>query len=399
MNHRLSSLIDFSRWLSAFFVVLGHVAHLLVSPPSNTEPARPVARLFYVLTGLGHDAVMVFFVISGYLVGGITLNKWRTREIDLLDYSIKRFSRIYTVLIPALLLGFVFDYCGLRFFNSAGLYTNTAQYNVGSLDNADVRLGLITFIGNVLMLEGNVVTSFGSNGPLWSLACEWWYYCLFGIVAAGLLMNGWQRVLAITLAFALACLLPLKLLVWMLIWLMGTATFFVCASEEKRPPLRWGVVQFLVMVFGLAAYKTTSGNSSSASVSMAFLEDACVGASYCFLLYCASAKQGRARFEHFHHWAAGFSYSMYLFHFPAMLFLVAAANQIFGIPFLAAFSIHTAFLIFCLLLILYVLGYVFSQCTERHTDLIKNSLKKGLTTLPFWSQEQPPKEERGGIGA
>jgi peptidoglycan/LPS O-acetylase OafA/YrhL len=42
------------------------------------------------------------------------------------------------------------------------------------------HLGFSTFVGNLLQLQTIVVSSLGSNGPLWSLANEWWYYVLFG---------------------------------------------------------------------------------------------------------------------------------------------------------------------------------------------------------------------------
>ena len=38
------------------------------------------AKGFYFLTGFGHEAVMVFFVISGYLVGGKVWSLYRERS-------------------------------------------------------------------------------------------------------------------------------------------------------------------------------------------------------------------------------------------------------------------------------------------------------------------------------
>src|SRR5207302_8969523 len=79
------------------------------------------------------------------------------------------------------------------------------------------------FLGNLLGLQTVCVPSFGSNGPLWSLANEWWYYCFFILLVAP--FGGWKRPFAAWAAFALGSLLllvfPLKISLWFVIWGMG----------------------------------------------------------------------------------------------------------------------------------------------------------------------------------
>ncbi len=60
-------------------------------------------------TGMGHSAVVIFFVLSGYVISA-TLRPGGTA----LDYGIKRAARIYSVAIPAVLLTWGLDLLARR---------------------------------------------------------------------------------------------------------------------------------------------------------------------------------------------------------------------------------------------------------------------------------------------
>jgi peptidoglycan/LPS O-acetylase OafA/YrhL len=57
------------------------------------------------LGGLGAEAVDVFFVLSGFVIGYATDSRERTP----LTYAINRLARIYSVAIPALAATFILD--------------------------------------------------------------------------------------------------------------------------------------------------------------------------------------------------------------------------------------------------------------------------------------------------
>lgn len=379
MKHSLSVFLDFSRWSAAFFVVLGHAAHFLAAGVGTQTDPSVAVRFAYFLTGLGHAAVMVFFVISGYLVGGITFNRWMKSGPDVLDYAISRFSRIYTVLIPALILGCAMDAAGLHWLDGNHLYSNVGSYPIGSLDAVEVRLSPLVFLGNLLMMQTVHVTSLGSNGPLWSLAYEWWYYVIFCLVAAGALYRGWTLIVSGVLLGALVLVLPSAMFLWMLIWLLGTATFFLCKSARIRVHPALGAAVF-VATLGWVHHLETSQMIGQPRT-MSFLLDLAVAVSYCVLLVSFARDTHQLPMERFHRWAAGFSYSMYLFHFPAMLLLVALANTFAGWALLSPFSLTVWLRIGLLVAALYVLGYGFSLVTERHTDEIRKVLKRTVQVL------------------
>ena len=68
--------LDFIRWSAAMLVVVAHARHLLFVDYYLLVYKDPTFlhsisnKLFYFITGLGHEAVVLFFVLSGYLVGG-----------------------------------------------------------------------------------------------------------------------------------------------------------------------------------------------------------------------------------------------------------------------------------------------------------------------------------------
>ncbi len=61
-------------------------------------------NLVYFITNLGHEAVVVFFVLSGFLIGGNLTDSMRRGSFDLVRYLIARFTRVYIVYLPALIV-------------------------------------------------------------------------------------------------------------------------------------------------------------------------------------------------------------------------------------------------------------------------------------------------------
>ena len=180
MNSGTSAFLNASRWIAAFCVVVGHVYNISINYHNIEVPSLP-QRAVNFLGGFGHMSVIVFFVISGFLIGGRTVLGLRDKNLWLTTILINRFSRIYAVLIPALIVGFILDWVGVEFFNASSIYTHPDEFYTNTFgDNIATHLNFDTFVGNLLQLQTIVVSALGSNGPLWSLANEWWYYVLFG---------------------------------------------------------------------------------------------------------------------------------------------------------------------------------------------------------------------------
>ena len=83
-------------------------------------------------TTVGHEAVIVFFVLSGYFVGGSVIRSMKKGSYAWKPYLFQRLTRLWIVLIPALLLGLAVDLAGMHFFGGPfSIYATTAQIAPG----------------------------------------------------------------------------------------------------------------------------------------------------------------------------------------------------------------------------------------------------------------------------
>lgn len=69
--------LDLIRGSSALLVCLGHLRNAMLVDYSTLVHPNIAIKAFYALTSFGHQAVMVFFVLSGYFVGGGGVANWR----------------------------------------------------------------------------------------------------------------------------------------------------------------------------------------------------------------------------------------------------------------------------------------------------------------------------------
>jgi peptidoglycan/LPS O-acetylase OafA/YrhL len=158
--------------------------------------------VFFILTRFYHEAVIVFFVLSGFLVGGRAIERIASGSFRHLDYMIDRFSRIMVPLVPALIL------------------TAAVGLIIGHAFN------LLDFIGNLFSLQEIFVPPFGGNGPLWSLSYEVWFYVL--VWACGVAILNRRLYLISFAVLIMVCGIFTKLSsVYLYCWLIG-AFAYVC---------------------------------------------------------------------------------------------------------------------------------------------------------------------------
>jgi peptidoglycan/LPS O-acetylase OafA/YrhL len=216
-----SVYLDLVRVSAALVVLYSHTNVRLLT--TNVLPGE----------ALGHSAVVVFFVLSGFVIAYVT----DTRETTPADYAASRVARIYSVVLPALLLPLVADAFG------QALFPNAYEGDVTTHGLPALRIAL-----SVLMLNqswGLSVQPF-SNRPYWSIPFEVWYYVLFGVVV---FLTGRRRTLALCLA-ALLC--GPKILLLLPIWLMGVYLYRSQFWRRLDPGVAsalYAVSTILVIVF------------------------------------------------------------------------------------------------------------------------------------------------------
>ena len=96
MTKSFSVYLDFVRFGAAFIVLLSHLREFYAGPVHIPQ--------------WGHEAVIIFFVLSGYVIAFVA----DTKESTLRDYTISRLARVYSVVLPAVVLTGLLDFVGSR---------------------------------------------------------------------------------------------------------------------------------------------------------------------------------------------------------------------------------------------------------------------------------------------
>jgi peptidoglycan/LPS O-acetylase OafA/YrhL len=155
-----------------------------------------------ILSGYGPESVAVFFVLSGYVIAYVSEEK----ETSLRDYFKARAVRIYSVIIPALVLTWAVDFIGQTVnFDFYHVKNNIHDHSLGSF------LQILSFSGE--LLNRHVV--FGSDEPLWSIGFECIYYLIFGLLFFIRKPAGW------ILSLPLLILSFPKVLIYFPLWIFG----------------------------------------------------------------------------------------------------------------------------------------------------------------------------------
>ena len=370
--------LDFVRGLAALEVAAGHLKNFLLDG-SAQEPSV-FWKGFSVLTAQGRNAVMVFFVLSGYLIGKHVYHAFKAGRWSWREYAIKRLSRLWIVLIPALVLTATWDQIGINIFRS-DLYAGTTLYG-GSLPNVHSVTSVFTFntfFGNALFLQGIAVSSFGINGPLWSLANEFWYYIIFplGFYALhGESVSLW-RIASAVLAISLCLALPPELVLYGLIWLFGfcvvLAEQHLCKEMSRKMRFKMTISSFFLFV---AAIYLLPRSFKFDPIFYDFATGVSFAVMLFFLTKIAMPSQTLSKFSTT---LAEFSYTLYLTHFPFMAFLLCA---LFGSAALQVSA--TAFAIyFCVLCVTVVYAFCIYFVFERNTGKLQRLLIDRLCRSGF----------------
>jgi len=321
--------LDLLRGLSALLVCLGHLRNaILVDGSDLIHPGIPL-KAFYFITGFGHQAVMVFFVLSGYFVGGAVLRSGVNFSWN--SYLVSRLTRLWVVLIPCLFLTWGVGLIVEHYAFEATLGASNEIWHSGP-KMGEYSVSFNTLLANIFFLQTISFPVFGFNGPLWSLANEFWYYMLFPMLAIGIGLVGKKAIVvqSATLIFALiiACWLPYEILNGFLIWLMGVAVY---GLKTKIKTLNLNVLRIFtcisVLMFSLAlcnaklSFVQISDNQSDFVVGLSF---ACL----CLLLTYQNFFQFHwPTIAKFSLYISEVSYSLYLSHFPMVIFIATIIYQ------------------------------------------------------------------------
>ena len=363
-----SMLISLLRGLAALIVAAAHL-RAQVYPGFDTvqNPSLPFQGLAFA-AGFAYLAVIVFFVLSGWLVGGSLLNRIGTDGV-IRNYTIDRVTRLWIVLIPT--------FGAILLFGLA-----TAALDPSRLAFApDNAYSATALVGNLVGLQNILVPEFGGNFPLWSLANETWYYVLFPLlVMLFRTRSTWRRVLILLTVAAIVQLLNSAILLYFSIWLLGAA--FSRVRIECGPFLRWTL--FLGLIGAAAAIRLKGKSDISVDSFVQYLLFSMV-----FVLFLSSMQVTWAR-TRANEWVnrvgrffSELSFTLYVLHIPLMGAMLHLAAPVLGNAKLDP-NRPLHLLVYLLLYVGLVVGaFLFHLPFEARTYQVREWLK---TTLRFRSR-------------
>ncbi len=365
--------LDFLRGMAALAVFLGHLRTFVFVPYGDLSSHNPINAAVWTLSGFGHQAVMVFFVLSGFFITKSALEDDAKHRFNWQTFLIKRLSRLWVVLIPCLLLTAFWDQIG-RHYSVNGFYEGKLYSLYNLMSPGGESLDFKTFVGNVLFLQTIKTPIFGSNGPSWSLANEWWYYIVFLFVF--MIIRGRPGNLPVRLAWLLALALVCAfvgkyILIPGAIWLLGSLSFIVYDRKYCQGILRnpWARV-FAFVALGLAlAFSKTTFDADTA-------KDYAVGiAATLVVLVLAEMSAVGALYAKLSKGIAEGSYTLYLAHLP---FIAVIVNVVLLNPkYQATLEGYAVFTLLGCLTLAYCYGVYW--LFERHTGAVRRYCLTALT--------------------
>jgi peptidoglycan/LPS O-acetylase OafA/YrhL len=174
-EHVIDAMRGFAALLVAYFhcrqVVWVGMQSFHHAVGTSFAPASLIAYATFPIAW-GSAGVPIFFVISGYCIhrgGAFKLAQDPRYRLDAGNFWMRRFARIYPVLLAALLLTLALD--------AVSLHLPPVNHKIR-------EIGLYPFLVNLFSLQGVAGHTYGSNGALWTLSLEVQFYAIYPLLFA-----------------------------------------------------------------------------------------------------------------------------------------------------------------------------------------------------------------------
>jgi len=332
LTESISNRLNLLRWVAAMVVLLGHI-EMVVHWGTNES-------LFPWLYHMAHLSVMAFFVLSGFIIAHVTF-----KTDSIIIYYEDRATRIYSVLLPAILLTIILDTIGSKIYS---------DFYIQYLPSGDT---LVRFLVNILGLQGwqGHRVQLGTNSPLWSIGYEVFFYAIFGIwhfkIKSHRSLTSLYTWILILIMLMIAA--GIQMVSYLIIWLLGVVTFFL------RNKIRLPTSVFFLSISLISYFLITI----SPSYLQDFLFALCISG---FLLL----PDGRTWFRNQNKLIAGFSYSLYAIHLPIIFFLTAVLRTI---------DLHIYLLASIVFIVPILAAYFFASIFENNRYQLRALIRKHIT--------------------
>ncbi|WP_338413015.1 acyltransferase [uncultured Sphaerotilus sp.] len=363
------TILDWMRGFAAVLVCSSHLRNAMIVDWGNALDHGLINKFLYGITGFGHQSVVVFFVLSGYLVGGSVIAagpkfRWTT-------YLIARLSRLWVVLVPCLVITFVADAFTVSFASDVLTGDYATRWHSAPVAGK-YSMSWQTLVGNLAFVQTIFVPVYGSNGPLWSLANEFWYYVMFPLVMNFVgkvgVVSRVSKLVSLVLFLTIFYWASIGVITGFLVWIFGALVSYL--NNRMRQPMAW---RRSISVVSLVAFATALGLSKWSGVPAWFTpwSDLVLGVAVAAFLLCAlqwdSIGPSHAQQSGASKWFSDISFSLYLSHFPLVM-LVSA--YLFHDASLQP-GLRTWIKFFCILGGLFLIARIVWCLFERHTPIVK----------------------------
>ena len=299
---------------------------------------------------------MVFFVLSGYFISSTVLKSINENRWSWSDYLIKRVTRLWIVLIPALFLTYIVAKIQLGLFGEDFSPPNLKLSNFISFE---------LFFSNLFFMQGILVEGpFGLNGPLWSLTYEFWYYILFPCIVLMFRSNTkGKRFFYLLVSIVISIFVGQKIMEYFLIWLLGAIIPLIKPLNIEKVFLKY-IILLTSLLFAIISLYYEAGSS--------YFLDLRVGIMFALLTYLIVSffNNGSVKYN-IPKYFAGFSYTLYLTHYPlANLILTWRVSPLWP------FEGNSLIIKFTLASLVFGYAWIFGLLTEKHTDKVRKQLSK-----------------------
>ncbi len=316
-----TSILNGIRGLAALYVLIGHARWLLwegyregylLHPQSYNQASKILVSLL-AFFGKGHVAVILFFVLSGFVIH-YSIIKREKNKLDILDYFKRRFLRIYPPLLFCMLLTLVLDLTGKYIYGYSIYFQSTPVPLIN--ENIISNLNWITAIGNLLMVQGIYTHVWGTNGPLWSLMYEWWFYMLYPCIFYLYKKNRYLSYSVVWLLFIIASnglfdnKLASAVFNYLLCWSLGALLADVLL---ERISLHWFIVPLVICLIELCI----KGDSP-------VIIDTLTGFVFTALLFALLKFKALFSLHRVFDWfnlLGDYSYTLYVIHLPILVMI------------------------------------------------------------------------------
>ena len=367
-----SLYIHFVRAISALLVCAGHSKEFILIDRQATDGL--VSLLCRGVLSLGAPAVMVFFFISGFLVGGREIMNFRCGNLNPRKYLLDRFSRLWVVIIPALTLTYFLNSLTCKTFRYDSYCQPDGELSFNNV-SPDSSQGIIDFVRNLLFLQSFLGPVWGSNGPLWSLSFEFWYYIIFYSILILIFGYKSRAFLSKRIIFAILSLI-IGLIVlngdWLklgIVWLLGAlASGFPTNGTFLRILDSRGVIIKIGLIFNGLILPTMLIHKIFSN----FLSLLLISGVLYFSVYCMKSDNfvSSRKFEKIVLFSS-ISFTLYAIHFP----LLALISAVIGLNQDLPLNVPNLLLVVLVSSSCVFFSLFFASITELKLEKVRNYLK------------------------